>query len=101
MFLGPFTMISVMVSSSSSASSGPRPMISETIWSNKRMRSARDSTMRSDVNVLRTIHHDFGDGFIFQQRFQRAQAQDFGDDLVEQALALGARQHDEIGCKCS
>jgi len=42
----------------------------------------------------RAVDHDFGDGLISQQRLQRAKPQDFGLDLVKEALALGAAEDD-------
>src|SRR3990170_7392104 len=48
----PLTMISVMVSSDSSGSIGPRPRISATICSNRRRRSGRDRTIFSSARIV-------------------------------------------------
>ncbi len=47
-----------------------------------------------NVKILASVHHDFGDALITQQRFQRAKAQNFGNDLFEEPLALGPGQDD-------
>src|SRR5688572_29496110 len=47
-----------------------------------------DLALAFNINILRAVHHDLGDGVIFQQRLQRAQAEYFSCDLFEQARPL-------------
>ena len=42
-----------------------------------------------DVDVVEAVDHDVADGGIFEQRFERAEAEDFVEDLFDQPLALG------------
>jgi hypothetical protein len=47
-----------------------------------------------DVDVLGAVHHDFGDGLVRQQRFQRAETEYFRDDGLEESFLFRARQGD-------
>ena len=45
-----------------------------------------------EVDLLRAVDHDLGDGRVLQQRLDGPEADDVGGQLLEQALALGARR---------
>ena len=44
-----------------------------------------------DVDVVEAVDQDIADGGIFEQRFERAQAEDFVEHFFDEALALGQR----------
>ena len=45
-----------------------------------------------DVDLARAVDHDFGDGLVAQERFERTKADDLVGDLLEHPDALGAGQ---------
>ena len=49
-----------------------------------------------DVDVVEAVDHDVADGRVLEQRLERAQAEDFVEDLLDDALALGERHGDAL-----
>ena len=49
-----------------------------------------------DVDVVEAVHHDVADGGVFEQRLQRAQAEDFVEHFFDEALALGDGHRDLV-----
>ena len=47
-----------------------------------------------DVDILCAINHYFSDGFIFKQRLERTETQDFCRDLFKQAGTFGPGKDD-------
>ncbi len=47
-----------------------------------------------DVHVVEAVDHDVGDGVVLQQRFERAEAEDFVLNFFDDAFALGHRHRD-------
>ena len=49
-----------------------------------------------DVDLLRAVDHDLGDGLVAQERLERAEAEDLVGDLLEHAHALGAGEGEAL-----
>ena len=45
-----------------------------------------------DVDVFVGVDEDVGDGLVFEQRFERAEAKDLVDDFLGELVALGAAE---------
>ncbi|GBD19388.1 hypothetical protein HRbin27_01894 [bacterium HR27] len=47
-------------------------------------------------DLFRTVHHDFSDGVIFQEWFDRTVTENLRDDRLEQAMPLDATENDSF-----
>ena len=50
-----------------------------------------------DVDVARAVDHDLGDGLVGQERFERSEARDLADELLDEAFALDAGDDEALG----
>ncbi len=66
-----------------------RSMTRRTCWSLRKTQSTRSILPRAlDVDVVRPVDHDLGDGRVGEQRLQRAEAGHVVDHLVDEARPL-------------
>ena len=57
----------------------------------------QQAALALEVDLLGAVDHDLGDGRVVEQRLDRAEADDVGGQLLEQALLLGPRQDQVFG----
>ena len=49
-----------------------------------------------DVHAVEAVDENVGNGGVFEQRFERAEAEDFVEDFARQLLAFGETERDRL-----